>query len=117
MADGLPIGALSDERGPLAMAYSSDGVILPYGEVECDRIRQSLQRLIGRGNPGTYQSAFGAAMGLVVAHELYHMLARSPQHTENGITKESFSARDMLSGNLSLPEVARLAMRESGLHH
>src|SRR6266567_2566814 len=29
----LPIGALSDERGPLAMTHSSDGTILHFGEV------------------------------------------------------------------------------------
>ena len=111
--DALPVGALSDERGALAMAYSSDGKILPFGEVECDRIRQCLQRIVGRGNPHTYQSAFGTAIGLVMAHEIYHMLAHSAQHTHEGVTKESLSARELLSGDLSLPAIARLAMRRS----
>ncbi|MDQ2840313.1 MAG: hypothetical protein M3Y72_04590 [Acidobacteriota bacterium] len=111
--NALPIGALSDERGALAMAYSADGEILPFGEVECDRIRESLQRVLGRGNPEQYQSAFGSALGLVMAHEIYHMLAHSALHTRQGLTKESLSARELLQGQLSLPEIARLAMRGS----
>ncbi len=108
----LPVGALSDERGPLAMAYSSDGSILPFGEVECDRVRQSLQRLVGSQDSAMYQKAYGSALGMVMAHEIYHMLARSPIHTHKGVTKASLSAREMLEGELSLPKVARLSMRE-----
>ena len=108
--DPLPIGALSDERGPLAMAYSADGTILPFGEVQCDHVRQSIQRLVGRGNPKLYQSAFGSALGLVIAHEVYHMLAHSPLHTSEGVTKHSLSARELLEGRLSLPRSATLAM-------
>ena len=117
MTESLPIGALSDERGPLAMAYSSDGAILPFGEVECDRIRSSLERVVGHGNPVIYQSAFGSALGLVVAHEIYHMLSHSPDHTKTGVTKESLSAREMLSGSLSLPAIARMAMQGRGALH
>lgn len=43
----LPIGALSDERGALAMTYSVDGEMLGFGEVECDRVRVSIQRALG----------------------------------------------------------------------
>lgn len=110
--DGLPVGALSDERGALAMAYSQDGNILPFGEVECDRVRESLQRLVGRSHPEAYQSAFGA-LGMVMAHEIYHMLAHSPHHTRQGVTKESLSARELLDRDLPLPDVARLAMRQT----
>ena len=110
----LPIGALSDERGPLAMAYSADGTVLPFGEVECDRIRQSLERIVGPATATNYESVYGSALGMVMAHELYHMLARSSRHTRGGITKESLSARELLDGRLSLSEIARLAMRQDG---
>ncbi len=109
----LPVGALSDERGALAMAYSSDGSVLPFGEVECDRVRESLQRITGRVNPNAYQATYGTALGMVMAHEIYHMLSRSPEHTRRGVTKESLSARELLEGQLSLPDVARLAMRRN----
>ncbi len=108
----IPVGALSDERGPLAMAYSADGAILPFGQVECDHVRRSIQRIIGDRNPRMYQSAFGSALGLVMAHEIYHMLARSAVHTNDGVTKHSLSAQELLDSRLSLPDAARLAMRQ-----
>jgi hypothetical protein len=62
--DPLPYDALSDERGPLAMAYSSDGEVLRFGEVECDRIRQSLSRVIGGSTMSYRQTLLGRAIGL-----------------------------------------------------
>jgi hypothetical protein len=108
----IPVGAFSDERGPLAMAYSSNGSVLPFGEVECDRVRQSLERILGKSNGARHQTEFGVALGMVIAHELYHMLGQSIQHTRHGVTKESLSARELLEGSLPLPEIARHAMQQ-----
>lgn len=106
-ATPVPIEALSDERGPLAMAYSSDGEILPFGEVRCDRIRKSLQRSIGRSLPSERDRfAYGTALGKVMAHEIYHMLAHDQHHTKTGLTKESLSSRELFEQNGSLPDEA-----------
>lgn len=107
----MPVGALSDERGPLAMTYSSDGELLHFGEVECDRVRQSLQRVLGKGCPEKRQTAFGTALGVVMAHEMYHMMANAKGHTGEGITKHSLSAEEMLAGELAIPDTARKAVQ------
>jgi hypothetical protein len=107
----LPVGALSDERGPLAMTYSSDGELLHFGEVECDRVRHSLQRVLGKGYPEKRQAALGMALGVVMAHEMYHMMANAKGHTGEGITKHSLSAEEMLAGELSIPASARKAVQ------
>ena len=113
-ATPIPIEALSDERGPLAMAYSSDGEILPFGEVKCDRIRESLQRTLGRGLPsGNDRSAYGAALAKVMAHEIYHMLAHDAHHTKSGLTKESLSSHDLLDRGAILPDKALEQIRRS----
>ena len=114
--NSLPVGAVSDERGPLAMAYSQDGQILHFGEVECDRVRESLQRVVGRGSASKYELVFGNALGLVLAHETYHILANSKLHTKDGLTKASLSARELLLDDLSLPGIAREAMRNAENH-
>jgi len=113
----LPIGELPDERGPLAMAYSSDGQILHFGEVECDRVRECLQRITGRGSPEKHQAAFGTALGIVMAHELYHMIAGVKAHTKGGLTKKSLSARELLYGELSIPEVVGESLRRGLAYH
>jgi hypothetical protein len=107
----MPLEPLYDERGPLAKSYSSDGQILHFGEVECDRVRQCLQRVMGRGMSQKDQAPFGTALGIVVAHEIYHMIAGEKAHTKSGLTKESLSARDLLNGGISIPLTAREALR------
>jgi predicted nucleotidyltransferase len=111
--DGLPgrYNDLPDERGPLAMSYSSDGQILHFGEVECDRVRQCLQRVTGRTEPEKHQVAYGKALGIVIVHELYHMIAGAKAHTKIGLTKESLSAEELLDSKLSLPRMVLEALR------
>lgn len=105
------VNTFSAERGALAMAYSSDGSVLSFGAVECDHVRESLRRLLGSSHHEQYDSAYGAALGLVMAHEIYHMRANSLAHTKGGFTKESLSARELLDGKLSLPAIARFAIQ------
>ena len=116
---GIPslMGELPAELGPLAMAYSSDGQILHFGEVECDRVRECLQRITGRGSPEKHQAAFGTALGIVIAHELYHMIAGAKAHTKGGLTKKSLSARELLSGELSIPAVVGESLRRGLAYH
>jgi hypothetical protein len=109
--EALPIGALSDERGALAMVHSTDGEILHYGEVECDKIRSSLEHVLGKQQTRAYQGAFDIALGNVMAHEIYHMLAGSAEHTHSGVTRPGLSASELLNRKLALPEAARLAIR------
>lgn len=100
--NALPIAALSDERGALAMTYSVDGHLLPFGEVECDRVRGSVQKAVGRGNPEAHQVVYGMALARVMAHEMYHMIGNRSSHTSDGLTKESLSARELSQAELPL---------------
>ena len=95
------------------MAYSSDGTVLPFGEVECDRVRDSVRRVLGQGNSRAFDSIYASAIGMVMAHEMYHMLANSPLHTKSGVTKESLTAHELLDPGLSLPRAAQDAIRNS----
>ena len=108
----VPIGALSDERGPLAMAFSSDGQVLHFGEVQCDRLRHSLERVLTPGGSPRNQRTFGSALAVVMAHELYHMLANEKEHTHKGISKPSLSADELVASRLALPADALLAIQE-----
>jgi len=107
--------ATSEDRGPLGLAFSSNGEILHFGEIECDRVRHCLQRVTGRARPEKHQAEYGTALGIVVAHEIYHMIAGAKQHTKTGLTKESLSARELLDGMLSMPGVVREALRRDVL--
>jgi hypothetical protein len=97
---------LIDERGPLALTYTSDGEILPFGEVRCDRVRASLRRHARSAVLTRPECVFGIALGRVMAHELYHMLAEETRHTGDGVTRTSLRADDLIDGNLELDSAA-----------
>jgi hypothetical protein len=109
----LPIAALSDERGPLAMAYTSDGQVLHFGEVECDRVRHSLQRILGFNSSEKSQRTYGSALAIVMAHEVYHMLGNAMSHTPQGLTKPALSASELMNPDPMLPPAALSAIQQS----
>jgi hypothetical protein len=106
---------LIDERGPLALTYISDGEVLPFGEVRCDRIKTSLQRSRHPNNGRSWDTLFGIALGRVMAHELYHMLSDECDHTRNGVTRGSLGADELVSGALRLDSSA-LSRIDARLH-
>lgn len=107
----VPVGALSDERGPLAMTHIVDGETLPFADVECDRVRQSIERTLGTANRQTHEVQYGVALARVMAHELYHMLGHSTEHTADGLTKRGLSSSELLGGRMLLGRPAATLVR------
>jgi len=102
--------ALLDERGPFAWAFTADGNVLPFGEVKCDRVRESIKTAI---HPSDYRKGdelFGRALGRVVAHELYHMLANTKKHGKSGVAKDALSAQQLISERLDFSNHERAAL-------
>jgi hypothetical protein len=80
---------------PTALAYThvSNGTVIPFTDVECDRVRSSLT-----STPGAHSDVLlGRALGRVLAHELHHILGRTRAHTQQGISRKSMSARDLIA--------------------
>jgi hypothetical protein len=111
-------GACKVQHGDSAQAFSAaleeeslgstkvdHGRVLPYSEVECDRVRKALAYLGPGVGQKERQHALGVALGNVVAHELYHILASTTAHTQKGIAKASHSLQDLVSaGRLAFTE-------------
>ena len=76
-----------------------DGRVIPYSEVECDAVRKALAYLGPGAGRQERLSALGLALGRVVAHELYHILARTAAHNRQGLAKESQSLGDLVSAD------------------
>jgi hypothetical protein len=81
--------------GALGFTHVSDGQILPFTEVNCDRVRNFVQAELLTFSADEREAAFGRALGRVVAHELYHVFANTAKHG-SGVAKESYSVRDLL---------------------
>ena len=100
------------ETMALASTRVSGGRVLPYTEVECDEVRKALAYLRPGAGLAARQEAFGAALGRVVAHELYHILANRVEHAGEGLAQASELLSDLVSSqNLSFDESAARAIR------
>jgi hypothetical protein len=100
--------------GPLGWSSAVDGTILPFSDLACDNIRGAVQTAISDGNVVRGNVLLGRAMGRVLAHEVYHIVADTSQHSHDGVTQAALSPRELTSGELQMQRSESRAM-ESGL--
>jgi hypothetical protein len=86
-----------ERTGPLALTYGSDGRLLPFSDVECGKLRRTLRAADMRLPAHERELVFGRALGRVVAHELHHILTRTPSHSNSGITKAWVTPRQLIA--------------------
>ncbi len=87
----------SEHPGALGWTHITDGVILPFSDVDCSRVRAFVQRDLLALPKEERPPAFGRAVARVLAHELYHIFANTTHHGSWGIAKPSYSVQELLS--------------------
>jgi hypothetical protein len=95
---------LMDERGPWAWTHAVDGEVLPFSEVSCDQVRRAVKQAMWGGERGKADKLYGRALGRVVAHELFHILAKTKDHGKDGLAKTALSPRQLIDESLVLDE-------------
>jgi len=88
--------------GPLGWSHEVDGVILPFSDLACENLRGAVQSALLAGAQIRGNILLGRAMGRVLAHELYHIVADTADHGEDGVAQPTLSARELTSGQLEL---------------
>jgi hypothetical protein len=83
-------------EGALGWTHVSDGQILPFTDVSCDRVRDFGQPGLLSYRAEERHEKYGRALGRVLAHELYHIFANTMRHG-SGVSQESYSVQDLLS--------------------
>ncbi len=86
----------------LAVTQVSDGVVLPFSAVACDRIAAFVEPAMRGMSQTQADLLFGRAMGRVVAHELAHILSRSSDHGAYGVTEPALSVDQLICNSLPL---------------
>jgi len=102
--------------GPLGWTSISDGVILPFADVDCSAVRNFIQRELLETRAGARATAFGRALGRVLAHELYHIFANTTRHGAEGVAREFYTARDLLAADFQFQAKESLALLHSKAH-
>jgi hypothetical protein len=100
--------------GPLGWSHESSGVVLPFSNLACDNIRGAVESALAAGNSVRGNYMLGRAMGRVLAHELYHIVADTSDHGNDGVTQATLTPRELTSGQLELKPSAVGAV-QSGL--
>jgi hypothetical protein len=100
----------------LGSTYISDGSILPFADMNCEQVRGFFERELGALHRQTAEEPLGRALGRVVAHELYHVLAKTVVHAASGAAKAAFSIQDLVAGRFEFREHELRELRE-GLAH
>jgi hypothetical protein len=87
---------LPSESLALAYTHVSNGNVIPFADVECDRIRSSLASA-RTGYSSRNDLLFGRAMGRVLAHELHHIIGRTRTHTQHGVSRKCLSPHELVA--------------------
>ena len=88
----------------LAHTSISDGRILPFFRVDCTRL---VAMLGSQAAP----AVLGRALARLAGHEIYHIVAQTAEHKEEGIAKASFSIRDLTAARFVLDSMSLQLMR------
>ena len=99
----------------LGSTHIADGQILPFADVDCDRIRELMASSLAPASPPERERLLGRAMARVLAHELYHLLAHTTKHASTGIAKASYTGTDLAAGVLRFDEAQLRSVREKDI--
>jgi hypothetical protein len=92
------------EPAALGWTHISDGEVLPFGDIHCDRVQQLLYPFLLAMDGSDRDYAFGRAVGRVLAHELYHILAKTTHHASGGVAKPCYNASELMSSKFRFRE-------------
>ena len=95
--DTADLRPFSVNPGPLGWTHISEGVILPFADIDCDGIRGFVQRDLLTWPQPEREEAYARAVARVLAHELYHIFANTRHHAGYGIAKAAYSVQELLA--------------------
>lgn len=79
----------------LGRTFVTDGHILPFVELDCKQISGALRPRLAGLSAEDRPRLLGRALGRILAHEIYHVLAQTAEHSPHGIAAETMNAEQM----------------------
>lgn len=95
----------------LGFTHVSDGHVLPFIEIDCDRVARAIQKRVFPVGTLAPAPALGRALGRVAGHELYHALAETEVHGSHGLAQPHFGEFELLLSPMSLDQADQLRIQ------
>lgn len=109
--DGATLKRSPSRHGALGWTHVSDGAILPFSDVDCDRIRGFVGRTLAKAPAEERDGMVGRAIARVLAHELYHIFANTARHGVWGIGKAAYTVEELLAPQFRFETAERGVLR------
>ena len=102
---------LLDERGPLAFTHTSDGEVLPFSEVLCDKVKAAARGAMHGGQLREGDKLMGRAMARVLAHEIWHITGNTHRHGKSGVASRGLTGAQLIADHLDFDHADAAALR------
>lgn len=90
-----------DERGVFAWTAVTDGVVLPFSTVDCDRVRNAVSMAMWGADRPRDAQLMGRALARIVAHELFHLFTNRRDHSERGVARHALTGAELIADGTS----------------
>jgi len=102
--EALPFATNSQSGQRLGWTHISNGMVLPFAEVDCDAIRAYLLKDLSMLPVRSREKVLGRAVGRVMAHELLHIFAETAAHSDHGVDHPTLPISELLADSLDFAE-------------
>lgn len=96
-------------------AVGREKQVQPFFHVNCAQVVQTMRPLLSHLNVPMRNTVFGRALARVIAHEIYHIVAKTTAHAEKGVAKASFSLEDLISEDFEFDAASLQRLRPQRL--
>jgi hypothetical protein len=94
------------EGSPIGSTATAENHLLPFVNVNCSGLNALLGPFTTDQPDAFREFVFGRALGRVLAHELYHIVTQSGDHSNAGVGKARFSGADLMKNEFEFNEMA-----------
>jgi cytochrome c553 len=108
---GLPAPAF--RSGQLGQTHTTDGLVLPFIDIDCDHIRGFVRTPLMHAPPAEREQMLGRAVGRVFAHELYHVLGQTIHHGSGAVDRSTYSVNELTAPALGSNDDCRMLQVEA----
>ena len=101
----------SHKWSSLGSSAVEGGRVLPFARIDCAALNRMLSPELVNESAARREERFGRAMARVAAHEFYHIVQQTTQHTRHGIAKSAVSAAELLADDFGFDVSSMISSR------